>query len=194
MRGLKVILALCPQLALSFVMFPGSINETNGVQTKKIVLTEDENTSLQNETLAKAQASVTRESCECQCIDYTFRQGNNTYGNCLEEYKDALWCYVRDFGRSTCLDKKESSRVNGLYWSYQACSTPRYQDCLGMINDNEYDYYDEEDGLPDIGEFLRSNLRGDGSEDNEEKVTFNDSPTSLEQIGRDSVLFEESGP
>lgn len=52
-----------------------------------------------------------------------------------------------------------------------------------------------QDGLPDIGDFLRSNLRGDAEGDDDEKVTFKNSETSSEQqVGKGTVLFEESGP
>eukprot|EP00095_Tigriopus_kingsejongensis_P006844 maker-scaffold82_size396747-snap-gene-2.41 protein:Tk06844 transcript:maker-scaffold82_size396747-snap-gene-2.41-mRNA-1 annotation:"hypothetical protein" len=151
---------------------------------------------VKNASLAKAQSEITQDVCDCQCNNYTFKFDNTLHGNCLQPYKGALWCYVKDFGQSTCIDRLESSRVSGLFWSFQACGTPKYQDCLGVINRDQdrnnpdrsndgYDYY-EEDDLPDISVFTRTNLRD--NQKNGGQIIFGDGQVPNEE--NDSVNFD----
>merc|ERR1712243_62008 len=59
---------------------------------------------------------------DCSCTDLTiFDQRTETHiGNCLTADRSGrFFCYVQ--ATSGCEDKRSSSRLSGLFYSYQAC-------------------------------------------------------------------------
>merc|ERR1719318_1424262 len=69
------------------------------------------------DVFGEPQVAVT----DCECVLITLMDGNSGkhIGNCLTPFKGEFWCYVTS--TSSCSDKKESARANGLYFSFQGC-------------------------------------------------------------------------
>ena len=74
--------------------------------------------------LAKPGWMTNRDgSSSCQCSDLTVYDGNSgkNIGGCLTTHNGRYWCYVS--ANSPCLDKRESSRTKGLFFSYAGCKS-----------------------------------------------------------------------
>ena len=77
--------------------------------------------------LEAAQGSGDSSSCECNFTEIYDEHLRRNVGNCLVKDPKTrdFYCYVDR--NSNCRDTKQSSRANGLFYSYEACDYRRYR-------------------------------------------------------------------
>merc|ERR1712018_1566 len=88
------------------------------------------------------------QNCDCQCNSDKWTDGNGIKGNCLSpDRTGAHFCYVSGRALCSCRDIQVSSFLkdnNGRfkYYSYEACATPRRNQCtnhgLGNYGDGDF--------------------------------------------------------
>merc|ERR1711963_794089 len=85
-------------------------------------------------------------NCECQCDSYAWTNSKNQYiGNCrTPDSSGANFCYVSGRAKRACRDVQQSTyrrdSFNGQkkFYSYEACVTPKKNDCYRINQQNGY--------------------------------------------------------
>merc|ERR1712062_773566 len=85
-------------------------------------------------------------NCECQCDSYAWTNSKGQYiGNCrTPDSSGANFCYVSGRAKRACRDVQQSTyrrdSFNGQkkFYSYEACVTPKKNDCYRINQQNGY--------------------------------------------------------
>merc|ERR1711976_6664 len=104
-------------------------------------------------------------NCECQCDSYAWTNSKGQYiGNCqTPDSSGANFCYVSGRAKRACRDVQQSTyrrdSFNGQkkFYSYEACVTPKKNDCYRINQQNGYNGQNCGDGDYNNGGYPNNN-------------------------------------